>query len=248
MNSSLTTTMSGQEIVDLIVALEKDERIVDKMPAFASTIKDFAYSVNEFPDHIRRTIGDRITANGVDEASAIRRAIMASDHGHASISFYLESVETILRINSYRQQSRYTPAVQVAQSIIASIVDEMGMGDLDGDELEPRHHQIIVAAYLLNQIDVNSHNFRFPHDYHVAVETMRENLDALMKNLDVLLVQDYKLVPTNSVAGLAVCIATHPEIDPQRIFHAVLERGSFVPELMDAMMETNAVPLDRGVL
>lgn len=246
--------MSGQEIVDLIVALEKDERIVDKMhPAksavfFENAIRDFAYSVNNFPDRVRRAIGDRILSNGVDEASAIRRAIMASDHGHASISFYLESVEAILRVISYRPQSKYTPAVQVAQSIIASIVEELDMSVLDGDELEPRHHQLIVAAHLLSQIDVNPHNFRFPHDYHVAVETMRENLDALMDNLDVLLAQNYQLVPTTSVVGLAVCIVTHPEIDPQRIISMVLERGSFAPDLIDAMIKTNAVPLDRGVL
>jgi hypothetical protein len=240
--------MSGQEIVDLIVALEKDERIVDKMPSSDSTIKDFAYSITKSPDHVRRAIGDRILSNGVDEASAIRRAIMASDHGHASISFYLESVEAILRINSYRPQSKYTPAVQVAQSIIASIVDELDMSALDGDELEPRHHQLIVAAHLLSQIDVNPHNFRFPHDYHVAVETMRANLEALMNNLDVLLAQNYQLVPTTSVVGLAVCIVTHPEIDPQRIIRVVLERGSFTPDLIDAMLKTNAVPLDLGVL
>lgn len=247
--------MSGQEIVDLIMALEKDENIVDKMPpakaaifVFENAIRDFAYSVNKFPDCIRHAISERIRTNGVDEASAIRRAIMASDHGHASVSFYLESVEEVVRINSYGPQSRHTPAVQVAQAIIASIVGELDMSGLSGDELEPRHHQLIVAAHLLSRLDINAHNFRFPHDYHVAVETVRANLGALMGGLDVLLAQDYRLVPTTSVAGLAVCIVTHPEIDPQRIIRVVLERGSFAPDLIDAMMKTNAVPLDCGVL
>lgn len=253
-STDVAPIMTGEEIAGLIVALEKDERIADKMPLarsavfFENAIRDFSYSVDKFPDHIRRAIGDRIQVSGVDEASAIRRAIMASDHGYASIAFYLESVESFVQINSYGEQSKYTPPVQAAQSAIASWVEQLEMVELAGHELEERHHRLIVAAHLLGKLDVSPHNFRVQHDYHVALEMLRTHLPSLLERLDVVISQDYKLVPTMAVAGLAVCIATHPEIDPERIIRTVSERGVFSPDIIESIMQGDAVPLDNGVL
>ena len=240
--------MTGDEIVGFLSELEWRILISGTDADNQAKLNAYAYALDGLPEHIRCAIVDRIQTNGLNEATAIHRMIMHTNRGYTGISLYLETVDAFLKINSLGEPNKHVSEVEMAQSNIADDADALDLCDLNSDDIEPHHYELLVAAHLLGALGVHDYHFRVKHDYHIQLELLRENIHNVMNNLSVVLSQNYKLVPSPSVAPLAVFFGNHPEVDPERVIRIVVERDSFNKGFTDALIENSVATLDTGIL
>lgn len=207
----------------------------------------------QMPEDVAQRLYHRIENCPELELYTIQQAVVKSSLiSHALLTAYLDNIDVALEIVRAQVANIHNDAAYA--TALRDLIDsfqKLGMDELPDYDFKKSYSDLHAARLIASGVNVTSSNFVIPHDYHVALEMLRGDMEFLRTAVTDFYQVKFAfryMTPLTELLEAVHYVHERKGDDMVRIVDMVTERGGFDRELFDMILDAKAPAVSSGVI